>query len=191
MKALELTGQKVCGATVLRRDGRIYANSLAWLVQCGCGRTFRRGSGELNQAIKGHPKYTCLMRCKECTHSGFSKSPAYQYWFRNKCYFCDRWQDLMTFQEECYSKRTARFLCRRDVTKSFSPENFYWSPHMESYNETLRKCVEIFKSQGMSESAAKKRASGITRQRRQQIIAENSFSAANEVSNNISRSHVE
>jgi hypothetical protein len=62
---------------------------------------------------------------------------------------------------------------------------------MESYNETLRKCVEIFKSRGMSESSAKKRASGITRQRRQQIIAANSFSAANEVSNNISRSQVE
>lgn len=171
MKRLDLSGKKVCGATIVEDCGTD-GKSRLWKCECQCGNSFFRGAGVINQAIKGNPNYECRMHCDRCGRQpGIAHTPAYQYWSRVKSQLCERWQDFETWRNECYLKRTGRYLCRKDFSRELGPDNFYWSRHMESHNRTIKECAEVLIRKGESPSRAMQRAKSVSRQRRAQIIA--------------------
>lgn len=134
-----------CGKIFLRRSDIV---SRGDLKSCGCYRNYnnkvismKHGDGSRNS--KYHRLYVCWQSMKERCYN--SNNIQFKDWGGRGIKVCDQWrEDYTTFKEWALNNgyQDDLTLDRKNVNKSYSPENCRWITKIEQ-NKNTRKCKHI------------------------------------------------
>lgn len=110
-----------------------------WNCECQCGRT-----AVIQKTNLVHGRST---QCKRCAYdSRTSQIKKYSpMWFRLRKMLCTTWRkDYWSFEKWVDETRNERtFLCRRNTSRPYSPENSYWSNLHQSADEFNEKLIHL------------------------------------------------